>query len=287
MTRNRAATGDFRPFRRGHRRFETTRSSLVLRARNDGPGGAHAVSQLCRAYWGPVRAFFVGQGAREHEADDVTQRFFEAMYRRKAFAKVEPGRGRFRSWLCACAKHYLYNLRDHEKSLKAGGGQVLLSLDAVTGPERAPLEPPEWRTPEQLFNRSWALALHTRVIERLRAHYTACGQAEVFRSLEGLLSGEGSEQSDAALSAQLGKQPGAIRTERCRMNKGLAPLYRRYLRAEIGETVSDPEDIDDEIRELLAALSQPAGGLGRGREGAVRVGAGAQRGADAARDAVR
>jgi DNA-directed RNA polymerase specialized sigma24 family protein len=287
MTRNPAPVGGFPPFRRGQRRFDTTRSSLVLRARADGEGGADAVGQLCRQYWGPVRAFFVGQGAREDEADDVTQGFFEALHRRQDFAKVEPGRGRFRAWLCACAKHYLYNVRDHERSLKAGGGQQPLSLDAVTEPERALLEPREVRTPEHLFNRDWALALHTRVIQRLRAHYAACGQLEVFRSLEGLLSGEGAEQSDSDLSARLGKRPGALRTERCRMNKGLAALYRRYLRAEIGETVSNPEDIDDEIRELLAALSQPAGVLCRGREGAFRVVAGAERRADTARDAVR
>ncbi|HKO50843.1 MAG TPA: sigma-70 family RNA polymerase sigma factor [Polyangiaceae bacterium] len=241
----------------GQRRFETTRWSLVLRA--GGADGRQAASELCRAYWWPVYGFFRSLGAREHEAEDITQEFFGALDRRRDFSKVDPARGRFRSWLRMCAKNHLYNYRKHQKAVKRDEAEPPLSMQQDS------------LTPELDFNRSWALALHARVIGRLRAHYTAIGKLEIFRSLEGILSGEGSAQSDSELSQVLGKEEGTLRVARSRVNKDVAALYRRYLRAEIGETVTDPEEIDHEIRELLAALDQPLGIVERSRAGDVRA----------------
>jgi DNA-directed RNA polymerase specialized sigma24 family protein len=242
------------------RRFETTRWSLVLRAA--GEDGRKAASQLCDAYWWPVYAFFRSKGARKAEAADITQEFFGALHRRRDLSKVDPERGSFRSWLCVCAERHLYGVRKYERAAKRNPGRVPLSLDGTPVAERPVVEPKDLLTPEHEFNRSWALALHARVMDRLRAYYAARGKLEVFQSLEAVLSGAGSKQSDSE---------GALRVARSRVNKEVAGQYRRYLRAEIGETVSGPEEIDDEIRELLAALSQPLGILDRGGARDVRA----------------
>jgi len=256
-------------------RFRTTRWSLVLRA--GGADDRQAASQLCRAYWWPVYAFFRSEGARQDEAEDITQGFFAALDRRRDFSKVDRERGRFRSWLCVCAKSYLYGIRKRERAQKRNKGQIPLSLDGASGAERAVREPNDLLTPEHDFNRSWALALHARVLGRMRAHYAAMGKLAIFQSLEGILSGEGSAQSDSELSQALDMAEGTLRVARCRVNKEMAGLYRRFLRAEIGETVSDPEDIDDEIRELLAALGNPLGIVDRSGAGDVRAFARAER----------
>jgi len=281
-----------------HRRFETTSWTLVERAGQ--AGGRTAQSELCARYWWPVYTFFRNQGARENEAEDITQEFFTGLAQRCDFRSVDPGLGRFRSWLRACAKNHLYRYRKAQKALKRDEAQVPLSADAalearaarrtavnkaerssVTAApcaERPVLEPNELLTPEHDFNRSWALALHARVMDRLRAHYVDIGKLEIFRSLEAILSGAGNEHSDSELSEALGmKSQGALRTARCRVNRQVADLYRRFLRAEIGQTVSDPKDIDDEIRELLAALSQPLGIVDRSGAGDVCPGPVAER----------
>ncbi len=261
-------------------RFTTTRWSLVLRAGRE--DGRRAASELCEKYWWPVYGFFRTLGVREDEAENVTQAFFGDLHRLGDFGKVAPERGRFRSWLRVCAKNHLYRHRKRQKALKRDQGQLRLSVDttpnservslsAAPSAERLVLEPKDLLTPEHDFNRSWALALHARVLGQLHAHYAAIGKLEIFRSLESALSGEPSEQSDSDLSHALGMKEGTLRVARCRVNKEVAGLYRRYLRAEIGETVSDPEDIDDEIRELLAALSQPPSIVDRSRAGDVRA----------------
>ena len=273
-------------------RFETTRWSLVLRAgrAND----RQAASELCTRYWWPVYAFFRSQGAREHEAADITQEFFGDIDRRRDLSRVDPERGRFRSWLCACAKNHLYRYRKGQKALKRNEGQlpsspaaaIATKATAVTGKadserssltaaphmEGSVLEPGDLLTPEHDFNRSRALALHARVMGRLRAHYAEIGKLAIFLSLEAVLSGADSERSDWELSQALGmRDEGTLRVARCVMKKQAAPLYRRFLRAEIGETVPDQRDIDHEIRELLVALSQPLGIVERRGAGDVRA----------------
>jgi len=256
-------------------RFATTRWSLVLRA--GGEDGRRAASQLCETYWWPVYAYFRSRGAPEADAEDITQGFFAGLYRRRDFSKVDPERGRFRSWLCVCARHHLAGVRNRERAAKRNHGQPPLSLDAPPSAERSAPEPKDLLTPEHDFNRSWALALHARVMARLRDHYAKSGKLEIFRSVEAILSGANNELAETTVSQAPELKEGALRVARCRVNKEVAGLYRRYLRAEIGETVSDPEDIDDEIRELLAALSQPLGILDRGGARDVRASARAER----------
>ena len=110
-----------------HGRFETTHWSLVLRAGAD--DDRQAAARLCRAYWGPVYAFFRSRGAGEHEAEDITQEFFADLDRRRDFRAVDRTRGRFRTWLRACAANHLFRVRKQQQALKRNGGQVPLSLD--------------------------------------------------------------------------------------------------------------------------------------------------------------
>ena len=62
--------------------------------------------------------------------------------------------------------------------------------------------------------------------------------------------GEGQAPSYATIAQELGMTEGAVKVAAHR----LRGRYRELLRDEIGQTVADPIDIDDEIRELFQAL---------------------------------
>jgi RNA polymerase sigma-70 factor (ECF subfamily) len=234
-------------------RFQTTRWSLVLRA--GGEDGRRAAAELYRAYWQPVHAFFRSHGAREseEEASDLTQGFFTELHARGDVATLHASRGKFRTWLCVCAKNYLCAVRRRERALSRKG--VRESLDELDGAAQTPPELHERRDPDLLFNRRWALTVISRALDRLRQHYADCDKSELFESLEGRWSSEGSELTDADLAALLGKTQPAVSQSRLRLKADAQPRFARFVRAEIAETVSAREHIDDEIRALLRALA--------------------------------
>ena len=235
------------------RRFRTTRWSLVLRA--GGAEGRQAASELCRAYWHPVHGYFRSQGARDAEARDLTQGFLAELHDRGDFGKLDPSLGKFRSWLCVCARHYFLKVRARENTDRRGGKYEHISWDANGTDSRAVPDRQELSDPERRFNRNWALTVISRALARLRSHYAEREQGEIFLSFEGKYSRDGLDISDAELAALLGKTETAVRQERFRMKPDIRKRFARFLRAEIAETVATRADVDEEIRDLLRALA--------------------------------
>ena len=87
-------------------------------------------------------------------------------------------------------------------------------------------------------------------MEKLRIEFAAQSKLEYFDRLSQLLNGEPGADRYRTLAAELGASAGALRVAVHRMRR----RYRDLLRAEIAETVSTPEDVDDEIRFLLSAV---------------------------------
>jgi RNA polymerase sigma factor (sigma-70 family) len=232
-------------------RFATTRWSLVLTARQGFTAEAHeALSSLCQLYWYPLYAFIRRKGYGTDDAHDLAQGFFTRLLEKNQFAVADPQRGRFRSWLLASLQHYLANEWDRANTLKRGGGQIPLSLDAATAEGQYRLEPSHELNPERLFERRWALALLERVLDSLRDECTRTGRARLFDKLKDSLVGEASESSYQQIAVDLGSSPGAVKVAAHRLRR----RYRELLREEISQTVANPEDVDDELRMLLTAL---------------------------------
>jgi RNA polymerase sigma-70 factor (ECF subfamily) len=233
------------------RRFATTRWSLIHQARqgHDTPAKA-ALEELYEAYWLPVYGFMRRQTRDVHEAQDWTQGFFASLLARDAFADLNPEFGRFRSFLLAAARHFVSNERDRKATLSRGGKMVLHSLDFDRGEEQLVDELARGETPEQLFERRWALALLDRALNRLRLEHQDAGRAELFAVLANHLAGQPTEATLTEVAESLQMSPEAVRIALHRLRK----RYRRILQSEIAETVSSPDGIDDEIRCLFLAL---------------------------------
>ena len=73
--------------------------------------------------------------------------------------------------------------------------------------------------------------------------------------LRSALVGEESTGSGAELAASLGASPGAIRVAVHRLRR----RFRALLLEEIGRTVTDPADIEGEVRYLIEVLRAPDG----------------------------
>jgi RNA polymerase sigma factor (sigma-70 family) len=233
--------------------FAAARWTLVLAAAGGepSPGAAEAMAELCRIYWYPLYAYVRRRGYETHEAEDLTQEFFLRLLAKDYLADVDRRKGKFRAFLLAALKHFLANEWDRARTQKRGGGKKPLSLDAPAAETRYRAEPVHHLTPEKLFERQWALTVLDRVLARLQAESVALeGRQAIFQRLKSSLTGVGDSTGYAQAAAELGMTVGAVKTAVHRFRR----RYRQLLREEIAQTVAGPEEIDEEIRYLLACL---------------------------------
>jgi RNA polymerase sigma-70 factor (ECF subfamily) len=231
--------------------FDTTRWSVIAAARGPDPDAARAaLSTLCEAYWYPLYAFIRRWGADPEAARDLTQAFFTSLLERRDIEQVRPERGRFRTFLLASAKHFLLNEAARSRAAKRGGGVSPLPLAFDEAEGRYQGEPADVTTPETLYERRWALTLVERALAALRTEWAARGRVAEFDVLKASLLGEGPPGGYSAAAKQLGTTEGAVKVAVHRLRKA----FRTTLRGAIGETVSDPADVDEELKYLERAL---------------------------------
>src|SRR4051794_25856717 len=232
----------------GSSRFPTTAWSIVLAARVTATRQP-ALEALCTVYWPPVYAFVRWRGHDAETAKDLTQSFFMRLLDKRDWESARAERGRFRSFLLTCAKHFLANEWDRDQTKKRGGGTAILPFEFENAEESYRIEPSDTTTPERLFERSWAETVVRRALRRLRDEQESAGRGAHFQRLKPLLTAE-SEVSQRETAARIGLSEGAVKMAVLRLRR----RYRELLEAEIAETVEDPAEVAGEMRFLLTVL---------------------------------
>jgi RNA polymerase sigma-70 factor (ECF subfamily) len=184
------------------------------------------------------------------DARDLTQEFFARLLEKDYLGAVDREKGKFRSFLLACCKHFLANEHDRAHALKRGGGVVIRSLDSQTAETRYRDEPAHEVTAEKLFERRWALILLQNVFARLRQEHEGAGKLKLFEKLKPFLAGDGPALPYAGAAEALKMSSGAVKVAVHRLRN----RYRELVHEEIARTVRDPALVDAEIRDLFAAL---------------------------------
>jgi RNA polymerase sigma factor (sigma-70 family) len=233
--------------------FVATRWTVVLAAgHKEGPEADAALEQLCRVYWYPLYAYARRLGQSCPDAQDLTQEFFARLLAKNYLAAVVRDRGRFRSFLLMAFKRFLADEWDKARAGKRGGGQKPLSLDTSTAEIRYQAELVEDLTPEHIFEHRWALALLEQAMTRLQAEFERAGKAVEFERLKVFLTAEKGALRPAEVAPALGLSDGALRVAIHRLRR----RFREVFREEIAQTVARPEEVEEEIRHLLAVLSR-------------------------------
>jgi RNA polymerase sigma-70 factor (ECF subfamily) len=102
-----------------------------------------------------------------------------------------------------------------------------------------------------LYERQWALALLRQVTDTLAAELAAEGRAGQFEQLKGFLIEDKRTVAWSELAATMGTTEGALKMSVQRLRQ----RFGRVLREQIARTVAGPEEVEEEIRALLRALS--------------------------------
>lgn len=237
----------------GGQEFPSTSWTLVSAAQGPGsPAAVAALAELCRVYWYPLFAYIRRKGHAPEDAQDLTQELFARLLEGEALRGVERDKGRFRAYLLACCRNFLANERDRARAAKRGGGRPTVSIDLDDAERRYRNEPADRvsLSPELLFERRWALTLVDRTRDELEREYCSSGKGELFGPLMAGLDGGPGAPTYAEVARALGMNEPAVKKAAQRLRQRFAALLRRHVAA----TVSAPDEVEDEVRDLMAAL---------------------------------
>jgi RNA polymerase sigma-70 factor (ECF subfamily) len=233
--------------------FSTTWWSLVSPlAQSQVRGSEAALAELCRICWYPLYSFARHRGYSPHDAEDLTQGFFLHLLEHKALTQVDQLKGKFRSFLLIAFQNYISAETQRARCLKRGGAAGFVSLDMMDAEDRYVAEPADYLTPEKLFDGRWAMTLVTEVLSKLRQAYASEGKTPTFEALKVFLDPINSRTppSYEEAASRIQVSTGTVKTLIHRLRKRFTAL----LREEVGRTVSDPAEIDNEIHALCDAL---------------------------------
>jgi RNA polymerase sigma-70 factor (ECF subfamily) len=240
--------------------FGATHWSVIVAAGNtqtDPEAASAALAQLCQTYWPPLYSYVRGRGYSAHDAQDLTQGFFEYLIEHKIHLRADRQLGKFRSFLLASLKHFLSHAREREQTLKRGGGREFVPLDEGRAEAAESLFQTHCSsgagalTEDRLFEKTWAETLVETALTRLAVAYKAEGKEDLFQRLQGFLTaGATPLPTYSELAAHLSVTESTIRSHVTR----LRAHYREMLRAEVRRTVNTETEVDEELRELLRVL---------------------------------
>jgi RNA polymerase sigma factor (sigma-70 family) len=237
--------------------FATTHWSVVLAAGKHHTGQSdHALATLCQTYWHPLYTYVRRRGYSPHDAEDLTQEFFARILARNDVAGVSPARGKFRSYLLAAINHFLSDEWDKARAQKRGGGQVI-HLDSAVAESVYAQEHGDRLAPERLFDQRWGITVLEEVHQQLRKEYERDGKSALFEALRFALMGERSAVPYADLADKLNLSEAAVKVAVHRLRR----RYRQVLREVVAGTVSSPDEVEEEMRYLLRAVSATGNNL--------------------------
>ena len=127
-----------------------------------------------------------------------------------------------------------------------------MSLDAATAEDRYDQRLADRTTPENLYERAWARTVFDRVLDQLEQEAGRRGQGKRMARLRPLLTSDEQSPPYAEIAAEWRVGESAVRAAVHRMRKELAVL----LREEVGRTVANPVDVDDEVRYVLTVIAK-------------------------------
>ena len=236
----------------GGAHFHSTNWTLILQAvESRVPATSQrALSDFCEAYWPPLYTFVRRRGYLQSDAQDLVQGFFEHLLRQNTLRRADRDKGKLRTFLLGSLQHFLANEYDRNHTLKRGGGIQLLSFEDQLPATEAALAEATQLDETASYDQAWLTTVVSRAWQQLERECIAEGKAEVLRELEPYLRGGTIMPGQQEIAIRLKVPFGTLRT----ILRRLRQRYREILRQEIGRTVSDPSQVDQELHYLHRLL---------------------------------
>lgn len=233
----------------GAQEFPQTTWGLVSRIHKQHQDRQRGLETLCKRYWKPIYCYVRRAWRKSNEdAKDLTQAFFLWLCDGEVLLKYDPQQSSLRFYLKGLLRNYMRNHEQALKRLKRGGGQGPAPLEDELGGLSELVADERTESPEEAFDRAWVDELIERATVKTRERCLANGHEVRFRCFEEYeLAPPGTQPTYAAVAETLGIKASDVRNHLFAVRE----LLRSEIRAELRETVSDPEQLEAEWRELF------------------------------------
>ncbi len=227
------------------REFPNTRWTVIASSRSGADARAKALEELLAAYWKPLYFFVRRKGLSVEDSKDAIQDFFAHLLDREFLERLDPKKGRFRSYLRGAMDNFLVNRHEHRSAQKRGGGKKIVSLDFEVDESSTP----GTASPEAAFDREWALAVMETALARLKAEFESGERKGPFALVKRFFdfTAEQPSYEEAAKESAMSVSSLKAFLHRARLR------FRELVKEEVQHTVDDGEP-DREVDELIRAL---------------------------------
>jgi RNA polymerase sigma factor (sigma-70 family) len=221
-----------------HGQFPSTQLSLLEAASSGAALPNDALERVSALYWKPVYRFIRVKFRKNNEdAKDLTQSFFATALQRDFFARFDPAKASFRTYLRMAVERFAASQHAAENRQKRGGGVEFEPVEeqAVTS-----------ESPEDVFEREWQRQLFVLALDDLRAHCEGCGkqlQFEVFEAYD-LAGGDRPSYTDLAA------RHGVAETSVTNYLAWARRMLRQFVTERLRGVTAGERDLRDEMRRL-------------------------------------
>ncbi len=229
--------------RSSYDRFATTRWSVVMHTAASASVDARtALAELAHRYWYPVYAYARCSGHTPAIAQDLARSFLGILMHDFRSAEALQAKGQFRRFLLERLHAFLGS--DWRDTVEMHGD---IELAAPADLEiRYQRDHADTSSPEQAYQRSFALEVIARALKRLRSEADRGGHLEMYTTLEPYIAHDPAPSEYATLAARLATRPLALIVALKRL--------RQRLRELVGEELADTVTSEDELAHEQAAL---------------------------------
>ena len=233
--------------------FQTTHWTVVLQAGQAEADEAarKALSTFSETYWPPLYTFVRRRGYPPADAQDIVQGFFLHLVEQNTLSRADQEKGRLRTFLLGSLQNYLLKQRERMRAIKRGGNQQLVSFDLHLPETEAAMQATAHLSEVSCYDLAWASTIAKRSWQQLRETLVAEGKALWLDELKPFVAGVAAvPPNQDEVAARLGVPVATLRTWLSRLRQ----RYRDLLRAEVANTVSNPADVNAELRYLHRIL---------------------------------
>jgi len=210
-----------------------------------------AFASFAEGYWPPLYTFLRRRGYSSADAQDLVQGFFAYLLEHDTLRRADREKGRLRTFLLASLQNFVLDEHGRVHALKRGGGREIVSLDRDLAEAEAAILASADMNDTKSFDVTWAFTIAKLAWQQLCENLVAEGKAQWLDELKPFVAGAGATPpNQEQVAARLGVPIATLRTWLWRLRQ----RYRDLLRTEVANTVSDPTDVDEELRYLHRIL---------------------------------